>query len=452
MAERELGLSGLGYEQELKRSLTTKDLIVYGLIFMVPIAPFGIYGSVASISSGMVALAYLIGMVGMIFTAFSYWRMSEVFPVAGSVYGYTTLAIGRGIGFLTGWAILLDYLLVPALLYLVAALSLNTVFPDVPLTLWILGFILLNTIINVLGIELANKFNWVMLILELIVLAIFCIAAITFLAGGGAEGFTFKPFYDASAFNMDLVMGAVSVAVLSFLGFDGISTLAEESKGGVESVGKACVGSLLLVGLLFILQTYLAACVVPWTGESTFANLDSAFYDVALVAGGAKVMQICAIATGVAWGIANCLVAQAAVSRILFSMARDGLMPKALGKVHTKFQTPYIATILIALISLVITLGFESTVLSLTEIINFGALTAFVMLHGTVIYYFMGKQKSTQYFKHLILPLIGFLIIGYVWVNLNPVALALGGGWVAIGAALYFVKTRVLKSDVNLEV
>jgi len=166
-------IESLGYKQELKRSLSTLDLIVYGLIFMVPIAPFGIYGAVMSISEGMVVLAYLIGMVGMIFTAFSYWRMSEEFPISGSVYGYATHAIGKGVGFVSGWAILLDYILIPALLYVVAAVALGAIIPTVPFWVWIVGFVAINTVINVLGINFTAKFNWVMLVFEVIVFIVF---------------------------------------------------------------------------------------------------------------------------------------------------------------------------------------------------------------------------------------------------------------------------------------
>ncbi len=446
-------IESLGYKQELKRTLTTKDLIVYGLIFMVPIAPFGIYGTVASISGGMVALAYLIGMVGMIFTAFSYWRMSEVFPISGSVYGYATHGIGKGVGFVSGWAILLDYILVPALLYVVAASALNSIIPGVPSWIWIVAFVLFNTIINVLGIEFTSRLNWVMLIFELIVFLIFCIAAIMTISSGKAgDGFTLLPFYNPDTFSMTLIMSAVSVAVLSFLGFDAISTLAEESKGGSNSIGKASVWSLVIVGVLFIIQTYLASCVMPWQGLDTFSDIDNAFYEVAGVAGGPAVMWICAIATGLAWGIADCLVAQAAISRILFSMARDGFLPKPLAKVHKKYKTPYVSTVFIAIISLIITLGFAAAIIDLAELINFGALSAFLVLHVTVIYYFIFKKKSKHYFKHLVLPLIGLAIIGFVWFSLSAAAMKLGIIWVAIGIVLYFFITKVLKKDAKLEV
>ncbi len=446
-------IESLGYKQELKRSLSTLDLVIYGLIFMVPIAPFGIYGSVASISGGMVALAYLIGMTGMIFTAFSYWRMSEVFPISGSVYGYATHAIGKGVGFVSGWAILLDYILVPSLLYVVAASALSAILPEVPAWAWIVFFVVFNTIVNIIGIEFTAKFNWIMVIFEMIVFFIFCIAAIICISSGAAgEGFTLKPFYNPETFSMKLVMSAVSVAVLSFLGFDAISTLAEESKGGNDSVGKAGVWSLLLVGVLFIAQTYLAACVMPWHGDATFVSLDNAFYEVAGLAGGAAVMWICAIATGLAWGIADCMVAQAAISRILYSMARDGFLPKGLAKVHPKFKTPHISTLFVAVLSLIITLGFATTILSIAEIINFGALTAFLVLNFTVIYYFMYKQKSKHYFKHLVLPLIGFIIVGYVWFSLSASAMKLGFIWVAAGIILYLIITKVMKKDIKLEV
>ena len=451
MSEKK-SLESLGYKQELKRTLTTKDLVVYGLIFMVPIAPFGIYGTVMSISEGMVVLAYMIGMVGMVFTAFSYWRMSEEFPISGSVYGYATHAIGKGVGFVSGWAILLDYILVPALLYVVAAVALASVFPTVPFAVWIIGFVVFNTVVNVVGIEFTSRLNWVMLIFEIIVFLIFCVAAFTYIVNNPDVDFTLRPIFDGDNFSIGIVLSAVSVCVLSFLGFDGISTLAEETKGGSDSVGRASIWALVLVGGFFFVQTYLAACVIPWEGVATFTNIDSAFYEVAEVAGGAKVMWICAIATGLAWGIADCLVAQAAISRILFAMARDGFLPKPLAKVHPRFKTPHVATILIAVISLIITLGFTQGIQDLAELINFGALSAFIILNFTVIYYFVYKKKSKQYFKHLVLPLIGFIVIGVVWFSLSPQAMKLGAAWVVIGIILYNFITRIKKKDLNLEV
>ena len=378
--------------------------------------------------------------------------MSEEFPISGSVYGYATHAINKGVGFVSGWAILLDYILVPALLYVVAAVAMSAVLPVVPFWVWVVIFVGINTVINIIGIEFTSRLNWIMLVFEVIVFVIFCIAAFVYIKNSLDVNFTLRPIFDADKFNMKIVLSAVSVCVLSFLGFDGISTLAEEAKGGNDSVGKASIWALILVGIFFFVQTYLAACVIPWEGISTYTDIDSAFYEVANIAGGRYVMVLCAVATGLSWGIADCLVAQAAVSRILFSMARDGFLPKPLAKVHPKFKTPYVSTLLIAAISLIITLGFTQGIQELAELVNFGALSAFIILDFTVIYYFMFKKKSKKFVKHLILPLIGAVIVAVVWYNLSPKAMQLGLAWTAAGIVIYFVITKLLKKDIDLEV
>ncbi|APH06903.1 APC family permease [Bacillus weihaiensis] len=441
-------VENFGYKQELKRSLTFWDLLIYGLVFMVPIAPFGIYGHVAAGSNGMVALAYLIGMVGMIFTALSYARMSEAFPIAGSVYSYAQRGINEHVGFFAGWVILLDYILIPSLLYLVSAAALANIVPEVPIFVWLLLFIGINTVINVRGIEFTAKANKIIVVLELIVLAIFITAATIAVVQGvnGAE-FTFKPLYDRDAFDLNVVMGAVSIAVLSFLGFDAISTLAEETKGGKKVVGRAVIFSLLVVGLLFIIQTWVAALI--WPDYTTFENADVAFYQIAEMAGGPWLKWMTILATALAWGIADALVAQAAISRILYSMARDKKLPGILSKVHPKFKTPYASTILVAIISLIVTTIFASTINSLASLVNFGALTAFLFLHLSVINYFIRKQKSKDFFNHLLMPIIGFVIIGYVWFSLDPTSKQLGFIWMAIGLA-YMVYLKIAKKDSSL--
>lgn len=441
-------VSEFGYKQELKRSLTLRDLIVYGMIFMVPIAPFGIYGYVADGSKGMVALAYLIGMAGMIFTALSYAQMSKAFPIAGSVYSYAQRGIHPVVGFFAGWAVLLDYILVPSLLYIVSANALGSLLPAVPAWIWLVLFIVINSVINVLGVEFTAKANMIILAFELIVLLLFIIIGIVAINKGIGSGFSAKPIYDESHFSFSLVMGAVSLAVLSFLGFDGISTLAEETKGGKDTVGKAAVWSLLLVGVLFIVQTWIASLIMP--DYSKFKSLDTAFYEVAELAGGVWLKNLCIIATAISWGLANALAAQAAISRILYSMGRDRNLPKVLAKVHPKFQTPYFSTILVGVISIIIGLAFMGKTSALTSLVNFGALSAFLLLHVSVIYHFIIRKKSTRYFVHLVLPAIGFLVIGYVVYSLDAASITLGIGWLVIGV-LYFLFLRGRNKDVTFE-
>ncbi len=340
-----------GYHQELHRSLSFTDLLVYGLVFMVPIAPFGIFGSVFQGSGGMVALAYAIGMVAMMFTAMSYSQMSRAFPMAGSVYTYAGRGIAAPVGFLSGWMILLDYVLVPSLLYLIAGVAMNSLISSVPVWLWLVAFVVLNTAVNYAGIEFTAKVNKIMLIGELIVLAIFIVIGIVALAQGKGRGFDFTPIYNADTFSWSLVFGAVSIAVLSFLGFDGISMLAEENRESANQIGRAMVAALLLAGTLFIVQTWVASLLVP-DPDALISKGDpggTAFYDAADVAGGgAWLGNLTALATAIAWGFANSLVAQAATSRLLFAMARDRQLPSFLAKVHPKKGVPTNATFLVA--------------------------------------------------------------------------------------------------------
>ncbi len=440
-ATGEPGVEQFGYRQELKRSLTFTDLLVYGLVFMVPIAPFGIFGGVFQASGGMVALAYAIGGLAMAFTAASYSQMSRAFPMAGSVYTYAGRGIAQPVGFIAGWMILLDYVLVPALLYLIAAIAMNSIIPSVPVLVWLIGFVVLNTVVNYFGIEFTARVNKIMLVGELIVLAVFLVIGVVALASGEGRGFDFSPVYNADTFSLGLVFGAVSVAVLSFLGFDGISTLAEENRDSARSIGKAMIAALALAGTLFIVQTWVAALLVP-DPDTLIAEGDAAgtaFYDAAAVAGGAWLSTLTAVATAVAWGFANSLVAQAATSRLLFAMARDRQLPGFLRQVHPTRRVPVNATLLVAAVSLV--LGWymttrEDGITLLSTLVNFGALSAFLLLHVSVVVHFVVRQRSRNWWLHLVVPVIGFVILLYVMINAQVTAQTLGFVWFAIGVVL----------------
>lgn len=435
------GVERFGYTQELRRSLGFADLLIYGLIFMVPIAPFGIFGSVFQTSGGMVALAYVIGMVAMAFTALSYAQMARAFPMAGSVYTYAGRGIAAPVGFLAGWVILLDYVLVPALLYLVASAAMTSFVPAVPIWVWLIGFILLNTVVNYLGIEMTARMNKIMLVAELIVLVIFLIVGAVALAQGKGHGDALSPLFDSSTFSWPLAFGAVSVAVLSFLGFDGISMLAEESRVDTRRLGRSMVFALALAGALFVVQTWVAALLAPNRAEllSKGDPAGTAFYDTAEYAGGHWLSVLTAVATAVAWGFANSLVAQAATSRLLFAMARDRQLPRFLGKVHPKHKVPVNATFLVAGVSLVLGLYMSSRddgITLLGTLVNFGAMTAFLALHVSVVVHYVVRNRSRDWWRHLVAPVIGFLILLYVVINANIAAQVLGFVWLAIGVVI----------------
>ena len=418
--------------------MTLRDLIVYGMVFMVPIAPFSIFGSVFNGSSGMVPLTYLIGWVAMIFTAISYREMSRAFPVSGSVYAYAGRGISPSAGFLAGWAILLDYLLVPTLLYVIGAQAMANIIPGVPQWAWVVFFVLLNTLINLRGVETTATANKIFLYAQLLVLVLFVVLAVVAIhRGTGGAHWSGTPFFNSAAFSPSLVFGALSIAVLSFLGFDAISTMSEEVKGGERVVGQATVVSLSVVALLFIVQTYLAALLVP--GLTSFPNDDAtnnAFYDIANLIGGDGFKIVVALSVAIGAAVANSLVAQAATSRLLFSMARDGQLPKFLRDVHPVRQVPEKAILLIAGISLVLGLFLIGQISLLSSLVNFGALFAFLMLHASVVAHYLIRQRQRTFGLHLVVPLIGFVIIGYVLINADIHAKIGGLVWLVVGVGV----------------
>lgn len=427
-----MSIEAFGYKQELKRGLSLTDLVVYGMIFMIPIAPFGVYGYVNAEAPGMVPLAYIIGMLAMLFTALSYGSMARAFPVAGSVYSYAQRGLNPHVGFIAGWLMLLDYLLIPPLLYVYAAMALNHLYPDIPKVGLILAFLVSATFVNLRGITFTARMNIIFLLAQLVVLGIFLFYAWNALHGGAGHGqLTLAPLYSPEHFNFALLMQAVSIAVLSFLGFDAISTLAEEIKGDPgRSVGKAALVTLLVMGAIFVVQTWIATDLAAGMG---FKSADTAFYEIAELAAGSWLATLTAVATALAWGVAVAITSQAAVSRLLFGMARDGQLPKVLAKVHPKHNTPYMSIYLVAVLSLLICYLFINAVDTLTSLVNFGALSGFMLLHITVINHYWRRQQSGQWIRHLICPLIGFVIVAAILYNMGVAAQKLGLIWIAAG-------------------
>ncbi|MEV6525505.1 APC family permease [Longispora sp. NPDC051575] len=444
-------LEQFGYPQELRRSLSFTDLLFYGLIFMVPIAPFGIFGSVYQASGGMVVLAYAIGVVALMFTAYSYSQMSKVFPMAGSVYAYAGRGIAPPVGFIAGWMILLDYILVPSLLYLIASAFMALVVPSVPVWLWLIGFVAFNTVVNFLGIKLTALVTKVMLVGELIVLAIFLVVGIVGLAQGKGHGSAMDALYNSQTFSWQLAFGGVSVAALSFLGFDGVAMLSEENKGQARQIGRSMFAALLLAGLLFIVQTWVATMYVedPAALLATGDNNGPAFYEVATAAGGHWLAVLTAVTTAIAWGFADSLVAQVATSRLIYAMARDRQLPKILSRISPRRGVPVYAVVLVGAVALILGIGMNlraDGIPLLASWINFGALLSFMILHVAVVWHFLVRLRSRDYLRHLVLPGLGFLILGYVIYNQKVTHQIVGYVWLGLGllivAGLYLSGRR----------
>jgi amino acid transporter len=435
------GVEAFGYRQELKRSLGLFDLLIYGLVFIVPTAPFPVFGIVFNASKGMVPLVYTVGLVAMLFTAFSYMTMSSAFPVAGSVYTYASRSLGEIAGFFAGWGILLDYLLTPTLIYVVCAIAIHTVVPGVPKGVWVVGLLSFSTVVNFFGIETATRVNITLLGLQLVLLAVFLILGIVALIHGvGGAHLSITPLYNAKVFSPSLVFGALSLAVLSFLGFDAISTLAEETKGGPHLVGRATMLSLCLAAFLFVAQTYLASLFV--LGRTHFAPGDAtetAFYGIVQTIGGPWFKATISILGVLVSGIPAALTAQAATARLLYGMARDGKLPKLLSHIEPVRKVPDYAIAAVGLVTLVLGLLLVSQLELLSSMVSFGALLGFFLLHCSVIAHGWRTGQLQKWVRFLVAPTIGLVIIAYVLVNAQKNAQIAGVGWLAFGVVILLV-------------
>jgi amino acid transporter len=263
------------------------------------------------------------------------------------------------------------------------------------------------------------------------------------LIAGEGNGFSLDPIYNPDTFSVGLVFSAVSIAVLSFLGFDGISTLAEENREGARRIGRAMVMGLVIAGVLFIVQTWIAALLVP-DPSGLLEKGDpagTAFYDAAEVAGGYWLNVLTAVATAIAWGIANALAAQAATSRLLYAMARDRQLPHFLAHVSERRRVPVYATFVVAVVSLGVGIWMserDDGITTLSTLVNFGALSAFVLLHLSVLRHYgmrrTGERRNP--WRHIVAPTIGAAIIIYVMIKADVAAKTVGLIWLGVGLAV----------------
>jgi amino acid transporter len=436
-------LERFGYRQELKRSLGLAALVTYGLVFISPTSPISIFGVVYNLSHGMVPLVYLVGFVAMGFTAFSYVMMARAFPIAGSVYAYAARAIGVRAGFLAGWGMLLDYVLMPALVYVLCAIAVQAVFPGVPRALTIVVILGFNTTINLLGIEATARLNAFWLAVSLAFITVFVILALTSLARGvGGAHFSWAPLLQPATLAPGAIFAALSVATLNFLGFDGIATLVEEARGGAAAVGRATVLSLCLATVIFVVMTYLASLFV--LDQPSFAPgepTDAAIYGIAERIGGPW-FRILASSKVLFAGTAAAAASQVATARLLFSMARDGRLPRALAHVQPRRRTPDRAILLVGAVNLAVGLLLAQKLELLASLVNFGALFGFLMLHVAVVVHYSLRSRSRDWLRHLLVPLTGFAIITYVLIHMARPAKIAGISWLMVGAGVLLLSTR----------
>jgi amino acid transporter len=420
----------------LRRTLGLSSVVLFGLAYMAPMIVFGTFGVLAQASQGTAAGAYLVALVAILLTAYSYGRMSAIYPISGSAYTYTRRAFDGNAGFLVGWAVLLDYFFLPMVIWLIGAAYLQSAFPTVPGWAWILAFIVVTSGINIAGIVVADRVNLLLMVVQLLIVAAFLALAARYvwLAQGPGGLLSIEPFFRTGVPFSSTLAGA-ALAAYSFLGFDAITTLTEETIDPRRVVPRAILLVALAGGVIFIAAAYVTQLVHP---GGSFADVDSAAYEIAKAIGGDLFRALFLIGLIVAQ-FASGISAQASVGRLLFAMGRDGVLPRPLfGHIDPRLRTPVYNILLSGLVGLV---GIFLDVTTSTSFINFGAFTAFTFVNVSVIAHEL-RHGGRHGWAGLVLPALGALADLWLLANLDRDALYLGLGWLTLGILYLLYLTR----------
>lgn len=422
-------------------SMSMTALVLFGLAYMVPLAVFTTYGLVTQMTKGHLPLAYVLTLAAMLLTAYSYGRMVQAHPYSGSVYTYTRKAFGSHFGFMAGWTLLLDYIFLPLLSYLLIGIYLAEYFPAVPAWVWVAGSIALVTFLNLIGIESITRVNWILVVAQLVFIVVFVALSLRHLGGQAAPVALLAPLHH-EGFSVPLIMTGAAVLCLSFLGFDAVSTMAEETRDPTRRIPRAIMAVSLIGGLLFLLVSYFAQLVFPdW---ASFADPDSASVDVMRRVGG-ELLVTAFTATYVAGCFASAMVSQASVSRVLFAMGRDGALPRVFGRLATRKRVPATAILLVSLLSLI---ALFITLDTVANMISFGALFAFSAVNLAVVKHYLVDQQLRGLRNQVlygVIPGLGFLSTIWLWTSLSSLSFTIGLCWMAAGFTCLLGLTKAFK-------
>jgi len=426
----------------LRRSLRYRDLVLYGIILIQPTAPMPNFGIIYQEARGHVVTAILLAMVAMLFTSMSYGRMARAYPQGGSAFMYVTRELHPGLGYMTGWCLVMDYVLNPLICTIWGAKAAQNFLPEVPYLVWVLFFAILFTTLNLNGVETSARINAGMAAALGIVIVLVVIAVLRYLLHLPAQAASFytAPFYDPARFSSHAVFRGTSIAILTYIGFDGISTLTDEAKNPERSIPRAIVATCLITGVLASIEVYLGQLV--WPRGAAFPDLDTAYVHIAGRAGGPLVFAIVNGALLLAT-IGSGMASQLGAARLLLAMGQDGAIPRRFfGAVHPKNRIPRNNVLLVGAICLVGAIVFSYQLGA--ELLNYGALLAFMGVNLSSAVYAWRHGRGKEWLP-ILLSMIGFVVCFLIWLNLSRPARYAGTGWALLGIAVYFLYGRKAK-------
>ncbi|KTR86828.1 APC family permease [Leucobacter chromiiresistens] len=432
----------------LKRSLGLWAIVGLGLGYMTPTVVFDTFGLVARDTNNVVPLAYTVALIVMIFTAISYGKMAGAIPSAGSAYTYARESMHPNVGFLVGWTALIDYMLLPMVNCLILRSYLEAFFPGVPGAVWVIVYVLFVTTVIYLTMRGTSNVNMLLLVFSIVVMAIFVFMVILQLSGGAGENgvVTMRPFFHDGV-EFGAVLAGATIVCFSFIGFDAVTMYAEEAKTP-KIMPKAILLTVVIGGAIFLVASFFTQQRFPdWNefapgGDMQYVE-DSTLPIIGDLVGG-KLLSAVLTAAGFAATLASGLASHASVSRMLLVMGRNNVLPqKFFGYVNPRTHTPTFNIVLTGAISL---LAIAFTLEMIAAYINYGALIAFTFVNLSVIAWFairQGRRRTPKdIFTYIVMPVLGTLLTGLLWVNLDGHALLGGLIWSALGFVYLLVITR----------
>ncbi|MEI7064043.1 APC family permease [Dickeya chrysanthemi] len=433
---------------QLRKTLTLVPVVMMGLAYMQPMTLFDTFGIVSGLTDGHVATAYAFALIAILFTALSYGKLVRRFPSAGSAYTYAQKAISPTVGFMVGWSSLLDYLFMPMINILLAKIYFETLIPGIPSWIFVVLLVGFMTLSNLRGIRTVANFNSLIVVLQVAVMVVITGMVIYGVSHGEGAGTlaSSRPFWSDNAQVVPMITGA-TILCFSFLGFDGISSLSEETKDAGRVIPKAIFLTALLGGVIFVVVSYFLQLYFP--DISRFQHPDASQPEIMLYVAG-KAFQFGILIFSCVTVLASGMAAHAGVSRLMYVMGRDGVFPERFfGYVHPRWRTPALNVLLVGVIALS-AVSFD--LVTATALINFGALVAFTFVNLSVISQFYIRERRNKTLKdtvnYLILPVMGALTVGALWLNLEKTSMTLGLVWAAIGLLYLAIVTRRFRQPV----
>jgi amino acid transporter len=427
----------------LRRVLSRRDLILYGLVILTPTAPYPVYGIVQQISGGHAALAYLVAMVAVLFTAASYGKMAASFPAAGSTYTYVRCSLSEYAGFLAGWLMILDYVLIPLVSVIFAALTAQRLIPAIPYALWAVLFTVALTLVNIPGIRVTARASGIMMAIMSACAVLFLVLAIRYIVAshGWSALLDRTAVFRPETFAIGPLLLGAGVSALSYIGFDAISTLAEDTVKPEKNIGFATVLVCIIQAAICVVTVYFAAIV--WPDFRSFPQTETAILDIGSRIGGSWMFGFLTFVLLVA-GLASALTGQAGASRLLYGMGRDGVISRRIfGYIHPRFSTPTRGVYFMGLLCLagIALARFQVAV----EMLNFGAFAGFILVNLSVIrHYFirLRRRSGAEWFTNLLFPLLGAAFCTYLWIHLSSNAKIAGFSWLLAGIVYLAIMTK----------